>query len=91
MPINSLILKRDGECLLPGLHEALEALDSAEGELILDFSPVLRIDGRALGAMETLACRAQGKAVKVVLHGVHISVYRVLKLMKLAPRFCFRT
>jgi hypothetical protein len=36
-----------------------------------------------------LAGKADGKSVKVVLGGVNVSVYKTLKLMKLAPRFSF--
>lgn len=73
------------------LDSAMEALDRADGEITLDFSAVRRIDASTLCAMEQLAGSAEAKAVKVVLYGVNISVYRVLKLMKLAPRFSFRT
>ena len=71
------------------LQEALEKLDGAAGEVVLDFSSVLRIDASALRAMENFASTVDGK-VKVALHGINIDVYRVLKLMKLAPRFSFR-
>jgi hypothetical protein len=36
--------------------------------------------------MENLATTADEKAAKVVLRGVNVDVYKVLKLMKLAPR-----
>ena len=55
----------------------------------MDFSSVRRIDSNALVAMEELAGMADQKAVKVVLRGVNVDIYRVLKLMKLAPRFSF--
>ena len=40
--------------------------------------------------METLADSADEKAVKVVLRGVNIDIYKVLKLAKLASRFSFQ-
>ena len=89
MPVNRVWLKVDGERTVQGLQEALEALDSAEGEVVLDFSSVQRVDPSALGVLETLAGKADGKAVKVVLGGVNVSVYKTLTLMKLAPRFSF--
>ena len=73
------------------MQEAIGQLDSAEGEIVLDFSGVQRIDPRALGAMEKLAGSADKKAVKVVLRGVNVAVYKVIKLMRLEPRFSFRT
>ena len=74
---------------VPGLQEALERLDSAGGELVLDFSAVERVGPAALRAMEQLAARAQEKSVRLVLRGVNVNVYKVLKLVKLAPRFSF--
>ena len=41
--------------------------------------------------MENLADTVDGKGTKVVLRGVNIDIYKVLKLMKLSPRFAFRT
>jgi anti-anti-sigma regulatory factor len=61
----------------------------AEGEVVLDFSSVRRIDPRALGAMEEFAGVADDKGVKVVLRGVNVGVYKVLKLVKLGSRFSF--
>ena len=91
MPIDSLILAIDGEDTVRSLEAALEALEDAGGEIVLDFSSVTRVDARALRIMEQLAGRAAGKAVRIVLAAVPISVYRVMKLMRLAPRFVFQT
>lgn len=81
----------DGEHVVEGLHETLGKLDRAAGELVLDFSSVRRLDPAALGAMERLAGRADDQCVKIALRGVNVSVYKVLKLVKLAPRFSFQT
>ena len=75
--------------VVQALKEAGEKLDSTESEVVLDFSAVLRIDASALKAMEAFAGMADNKGVKVVLRGVHVGVYRVLKLVKLASRFSF--
>jgi anti-anti-sigma regulatory factor len=79
----------DGERVLYALQEAGAKLDGANGEVVVDFSSVRRIDTSALSEMGKLADIADAKAVKVVLRGVNIDIYRVLKLVKLAPRFCF--
>ena len=84
-------LKIDEERVVQDLQEAREQLDSADGELVLDFSSLRRIDPSALRAMEELARVADDKAVKVVLRGVNVDIYKVLKLVKLAPRFSFLT
>jgi anti-anti-sigma factor len=70
-------------------EDALAKLDLAPGELVLDLSAVRRIDPSGLRALDDLAAKAHQKAVKVVLGGVHIDVYRVLKLMKIERRFTF--
>jgi anti-anti-sigma regulatory factor len=66
-------------------------LNGAGGEVILDFSSVHRIDPRALRAMESLAGTADDKDARIVLQGVNVGIYKVLKLTKLAPRFSFLT
>ncbi len=91
MAMNAVWLDIDGECVLQGLEEALARLDGAEGEVILDFSSVRRVDPSAVRALENLAGTADKKAARVVLRGVNIGIYKVLKLIKLAPRFSFRT
>jgi anti-anti-sigma regulatory factor len=71
------------------LHEAGTRLDSAADETALDFSSVRRIDSSALRALEELVGIADAKAVKIVLSGVNVDVYKVLKLGKLTRRFSF--
>jgi anti-anti-sigma regulatory factor len=85
----AVMLKVGGEGVVHALQEAGEKLDTANGQLVLDFSSVLRIDPAALAAMEKLAGMADGKAVRLALRGVNVDVYKVLKLAKLAPRFSF--
>jgi anti-anti-sigma regulatory factor len=90
MPANAVWLKIDGERVALALQEALEKLDGIGGEVVLDFSSVHRIDTSALKAMENFAPIVDGKA-KVALQGMNVDVYKVLKLMRLAPRFSFLT
>jgi len=82
-------LKIDEERVVQALQEAGEKLDSVEGEVVLDFSSVRRVDPSAVRAMEGFADTADDKAVKVALRGVNVDVYKVLKLVKLASRFSF--
>ncbi len=88
--MNAECLKVDGTRVALALQEACEKLTGAGGELALDFSGVRRIDASALKAMEQLAGSASAKSGKVVLHGVDVNVYKVLKLVGLAPRFAFK-
>ena len=89
MTMNAVWQNVDGGDVVPALQRACETLDSAGGEVLLDFSLVSRMDASAIRAMEKLAALAEERAVQVVLRGVHVDVYKVLKLTKLTPRFSF--
>jgi anti-anti-sigma regulatory factor len=89
MAMIAVWLKIDEKRVAQALQEAEEKLDSVEGEVALDFSSVSRIDSKALRAMEEFAGIADAKGVKVVLRGVDVGVYKVLKLVNLASRFSF--
>jgi len=42
-----------------------------------------------LQSLEALAGLADAKAARMELRGVNVEIYKVLKLVKLAPRFSF--
>jgi anti-anti-sigma regulatory factor len=77
------------ERVLQALQEAVDKVNSTPGEVVLDFSSVPRIGANAVRALEQLAALAAGKPVKVVLRGVNVDIYKVLKLLKLSERFSF--
>ena len=83
--------KVDGEHVAHALGVVRQQLNAVEHEVTLDFSSVSRLDPSALRAMEELAEAATDKEVKVGLRGVNIDVYKVMKLVKLTPRFFFVT
>jgi anti-anti-sigma regulatory factor len=89
MPVNTMWLRIDGDRVAHALEEALTRLDGAGGEMVLDFSSVHRIDSSAIRALGTLASAADDQMAKLVLRGVNIDIYKVLKLIKLAARFSF--
>jgi len=89
MTMIAVWLKIDEERVDLALQEAGEQLDSAEGEVVLDFSSVRRVDPGAIRALERFADLADDKSVKVALRGVNVDVYKVFKLVKLARRFSF--
>jgi anti-anti-sigma regulatory factor len=89
MTMIPVALEFDRDSVTHALQEARSKLANVEGDLCLDFSAVRRIDPNALTEMEQLARLADQKGVKVVLRGVNIDIYRVLKLMKLTSRFSF--
>ena len=87
----SAFLKIDPDRVAGDLQAAGSKLDGAPVETVLDFSAVSRIDPKSLVAMEELARIADAKAVKIGLRGVSVEIYKVLKLVKLVPRFSFLT
>jgi anti-anti-sigma factor len=89
MAMTAVFLNIDETRVVAALCEACEKLDGTEGEAILDFSPVRRIDSAGVRALVELARKAAEKNVKVVLRGVDVDVYKVLKLTKLTHRFSF--
>ncbi len=89
MAMTVVWLKFDEERLVQTLQEAMEKLDGIENEVILDFSSVRRVDSSVLRVMEDFVGAAESKGVRIVLRGVSGDIYKVLKLVKLAPRFVF--
>jgi anti-anti-sigma regulatory factor len=89
MTKTAILLHLDETRLAPALKEAGEKLNGAEGEAVLDFTSVRRVDAGTLRAMEEFARLADDKAIKIVLRGVNVEVYKVFKLMKLTGRFSF--
>ena len=91
MPVTAEFLTIDGEHVEDFLQDARTKLDSAQGEIVLDFAGVRRIAPKAVRALQELADSADTKGIQIGLHGVNVEIYKVLKLVRLAPRFCFGT
>lgn len=85
----ALFLNIDEKRIVPALQEAASSLDCAQGEAVLDFASIRRIDAAALRALEDFVRAADDKCITVALRGVNVDVYKVLKLVKLAQRFSF--
>jgi anti-anti-sigma regulatory factor len=81
--------KIDDEHIVQTLRGAGETLDSAGGEVFLDFSSVRRLDPSTIRAIAAFVGIAADKGVKVVLRAVKVDVYKVLKLVRLASRMSF--
>jgi len=82
-------MKVDGAHVAEALREAANKLSATEGELVLDFAGVERVDAKAVTALEDLASKAKGKSVRIVLRGVNVGIYKVLKLARLDREFGF--
>lgn len=89
MSANDLFLAVEEERIVPLLKETTVRLDWRQGQAVLDFSAVHRINSDALKALEDLAQVAEGKAVKIVLRGVTVDVYKVLKLIRMTHKVSF--
>lgn len=87
MVMTIVSLKLNGADLVEALQDASQKLEDMEGDLILDFSSVQRVSPAALSAISDFADAADERPVNVVLRGVKVDVYRVLKLARLAQRF----
>lgn len=83
----SLVL--DGERVTEGLQDVCKNLGNADGEALLDFFFVERIDQSGLRALTELAGAAEEKKVRVILRGVNVEIYKVMKLARLTERFAF--
>ena len=70
-------------------NEAIEQVTRAGGELVLDFSSMVKIDTATATAMEELADLGDRSSVRVALRGVNVGIYRALKLLHVANRFSY--
>jgi anti-anti-sigma regulatory factor len=89
MPTMTVWPKVEETRIAQALQQVGEKLDSAGGDVVLDFSSVHKVDTSAVRAMEELARIAAEKSVKIVLHGVKVDVHKVLILSRLKSRFSF--
>ena len=85
----AVLRKVDKESVPSILQEIEKSLDRTQGEVVIDFSSVARLDGSALRSLAGFAGKAETASVKVILRGVNVDVYKVLVLMKLTSRFSF--
>ena len=89
MSATALFLTIEEGQIVSLLEQTSLRLESSHCEAVLDLSSVRRINPDALRALESFARVADEKAVKIVLSGVNVDVYKVLKLVKLAQRVSF--
>jgi len=89
MNMTAIFVELQAANIVECLQEARMKLDGAGGETILDFSAIQRIDPQALRAMEELLDLADDKTIKITLQGVNVDIYKVLKLVKRAPKLSF--
>ena len=88
MTTNAEWIRIAAERVAAGIEEAAK-VRAAQGEVVLDFAAVPRIDAQGVAALEQLAALAAEKPPTVVLHAVRSDIYKVLKLLRLADAFAF--
>lgn len=89
MATTAAFLKVEEQRVIQALEEVAAKLEKADGEFVLDFSSVRRVDVSAMRALEDFARIAEEKSAKVLIRGANVDVYKVLKLVKLSRRFSF--
>lgn len=89
MTVSTRLIRIDGDRLASSLAEAHNSLEAGETEVVLDFSSVPRVDVSAVKELEKLAGAADSQGTNVTVRGVHVDVYKVLKLTGLTRQFSF--
>lgn len=89
MGTSSAVHHIERDHLAESFHKATEKLDGLDGEMILDFTAVKRIDPDVLKNLRELLLVADVRKTKLTLRGVDVDVYKVLKLMKLSSQFSY--
>lgn len=71
------------------LIDIREKLPAEGPEVLLDFFLAQSFDPASIRALEDLAGAAEGVSAKIVLRGINIEMYKVLKLAGLSDKFLF--
>jgi len=79
----------DGEHVAQQLNDIREKLATEGPEVLLDFFLAQALDPTDLRALEELAASAEGESTKIVIRGINIEMYKVLKLAGLSEKFEF--
>jgi anti-anti-sigma regulatory factor len=85
----AVLHKVDEKRVADDLNEVVAKLGNSDGEVVLDCSSLQCIPPSAVQALALLATTAETKATKIVLLGVNVHVYKVLKLARLTSQFSF--
>jgi anti-anti-sigma regulatory factor len=77
------------EYIAKQLNDIREQLPTEGPEVLLDFFLAQSFDPASIRALEELAGAADSVSAKIVLRGVSVEMYKVLKLAGLCERFSF--
>jgi anti-anti-sigma regulatory factor len=79
----------NGERVAEALKAVCSGLPTDGSDVLLDFFLVHTLDPAAIEALEHLAGTAELMKVKVILRGVNVEMYKVMKLSDLTGKFLF--
>ena len=79
----------DEEHIAQQLNEIREKLPTEEPEVLLDFFLAQTLNPADIRALEDLAGAADASNARIVLRGVNVEMYKVLKLAGLCDKFSF--
>lgn len=79
----------NGHHVAETLKEVRGGLAANGGEVLLDFFFVQTLDPAGIEGLEQLSATAQLLKAKVILRGVNVELYKVLKLSELTDKFLF--
>ncbi len=89
MTITASAIVVNGERVAETMNELCGNLTANSGELLLDFFFVQTLDPAAIKGLEDLSGIAEVMKVKIILRGVNVEVYKVLKLSDLTDKLLF--
>ncbi len=89
MPMKMDVVNVEPGRMVECVEQAILQLVREDGDVVLDFSRVERLDAATLHAIQKLAEISAARGVKPVLRGVRVETYKVLKLMQLANRLTY--
>jgi|HubBroStandDraft_6_1064221.scaffolds.fasta_scaffold10146_1 anti-anti-sigma regulatory factor len=79
----------DEEHLAAQVNDIREKLPNEGPEVLLDFFLAQTLDPEGIRALEELAAAAEAASTRIVLRGVNVEMYKVLKLAGLSDGFSF--
>jgi anti-anti-sigma regulatory factor len=71
------------------IQAAIDRLDGTQEEIVLDLSGLRRVDSTTLARLEQLSVKAKEHSVRIRVRGASIEIYKVLKLVAVAPGFSY--
>jgi ABC-type transporter Mla MlaB component len=85
----AIVLKMEESTAASTLLENRAGLGACGADVVLDFAAMRRIDTATVAALQEFSRAASQQNVRMVLRGVSVDIYKVLKLVKLTAPLSF--